>query len=86
MANEYRLIKEGRSPLIFRAKKEGTYSMPIADFKSHFPLSYGITPAPRMSIALKLYSLSNKEHEPISTERTTPPAWDTHTTTASSPP
>ena len=40
-ANEYRLIKEGRPPLIFRANREGTYSMPISDFKAHFPLSYG---------------------------------------------
>ena len=42
VANEYRLIKEGRSPLI-KANKEGTYSMSVAEFKSHFPLSYGST-------------------------------------------
>ena len=34
VANEYRLIKEGRPPLIFKANKEGTYSMPVAEFKS----------------------------------------------------
>ena len=42
-ANEYRLLKEGHPPLIFRANKEGTYSMPISDFKSHFPASYVTT-------------------------------------------
>ena len=40
VANEYRLIKEGRPPLIFKANREGTYSMPVAEFKDHFPLSY----------------------------------------------
>ena len=42
-ANEYRLLKEGRPPLIFKANKEGTYSMSISDFKSHFPTSYNAT-------------------------------------------
>ena len=41
IANEYRLIKDGRPPLIFKSNKEGTYSMPISEFKMHFPLSYG---------------------------------------------
>ena len=40
IANEYRLIKEGRPPLVFKANGEGTYSMPISEFKSHFPVSY----------------------------------------------
>ena len=40
VANEYRLIKEGRPPLVFKANGEGTYSMPISEFKSHFPASY----------------------------------------------
>ena len=39
-ANEYRLIKERRPPLIFKANRDGTYSMPVAEFKDHFPLSY----------------------------------------------
>ena len=33
VANEYRLIKEGRPPLIFRANREGTYSMSISEFR-----------------------------------------------------
>ena len=40
VANEYRLLKEGRPPLIFKANREGTYSMSIKEFKEHFPLSY----------------------------------------------
>ena len=40
VANEYRLIKEERPPLIFRANREGTYSMSISEFKDHFPTSY----------------------------------------------
>ena len=40
IANEYHLLKEGRPPLVFRANREGTYSMPISEFKSHFPASY----------------------------------------------
>ena len=40
IANEYHLLKEGRPPLVFRANREGTYSMPISEFKGHFPASY----------------------------------------------
>ena len=40
IANEYHLLKEGRPPLIFKMNREGTYSMPIKEFMSHFPTSY----------------------------------------------
>ena len=40
-ANEYRLMKEGRPTLVFKANKEGSYSMTVKEFKAHFPMSYG---------------------------------------------
>ena len=43
ITNDYRLTKEGRPPLIFKANKEGTYSMPIKEFMAHFPNSYDQT-------------------------------------------
>ena len=40
IANEYHLLKEGRPTLVFKANRDGTYSMPIKEFMRHFPLSY----------------------------------------------
>ena len=40
ISNEYRLIKDGCPPLIFKLNKHGTYSIPTRNFLDHFSNSY----------------------------------------------
>ena len=40
IANEYRLIKEGSPPLVFRMNRHGTYSIPAKGFMDYFASSY----------------------------------------------
>ena len=37
VANEYRVTKPGVKPLVFKANRAGTYSMPLEEFRASFP-------------------------------------------------